>query len=60
MLKCVNKILVFRMFLSENCNTLCWRWLCSFQLERTIPNYINRKIEKFERLLVMQNTLVPF
>jgi len=41
----VNKILVFRMFLSENCKTLFWRWFCSFQLERAIPNCINRTIE---------------
>jgi len=45
----MNKIIVFRTFLSENCYTLCWRWFCSFQLELARPNYINRKIVTFER-----------
>ena len=45
--------LVVRMFLSENCYTLFMAWFSSFQLELARPNYINRKIETFERFLVM-------
>jgi len=41
----VNKVLVFRMCLSQNYYTLFWRWFCSFQLELAIQNYMNRKIE---------------
>jgi len=36
------------------------RWFSSFQLELARPNYINRKIETFERFLVMQKALVIF
>jgi len=31
-----------------------WRWFCSFQLELARPSYIDRKIETFERFLMMQ------
>jgi len=37
-----------------------WRWFSSFQLELARPNYINRKIEAFERFLVMQKAQVKF
>ena len=49
--------LVFRKFLCENCYTL---FLTLVQLELARPNYINRKIETFERFLVMQKALVKF
>jgi len=57
--KSVNKILVFRTFLSEKCYTLFLTLvLYSFQLELARSNYINQKLETFERFLVMQKTLV--
>ena len=53
----VNKILVFRTFLSEICYTTFLTLFFSFQLELARPKYINSKIETFEKFLVMQKTL---
>ena len=49
--------LVFRKFLYENCYTL---FLTLVQLDLARSNYINRKIETFERFSVMQKALVKF
>ena len=38
----------------ENCYSLFLTLVLSFQLELARPNYINRKIETFERFIVMQ------
>jgi len=46
----VDKILVFRTFLSQNCYTL---FCCSFQLELARRNYINQKIWTFKRFVVI-------
>ena len=37
-----------------------WHWFSSFQLELARPKYINRKIETFERFLMLQKALVKF
>ena len=53
-LKCECAILVFGTFLTRTATLYFWRWFCSFQLELARPNYINWKIEIFERFLVIQ------
>jgi len=42
------------------CYTLFLTLVLSLQLELARLNYNNRKIETYERFLVMQNTLVKF
>jgi len=49
----VNKI-VFWTFLSKNCYTLFVTLVLWLSVRTSRPNYINQKIETFERFLVMQ------
>ena len=48
----------FGRFCPRTATLYFWRWFSSFQLELARPNYINRKIELFERFLVVQKALV--
>ena len=49
----------FRGFCRRTATLYFWHWFCSFQLELARPSYINRKIETFERFLVMQKFETP-